>query len=74
MSTWEIIETRDNGLEVRKDRRSVSTGLTEPSAMELVKRSRQPDEVVTLVEIDGYRTPITRQFERRGWRKPRRIH
>lgn len=79
MSTWEIVEQQEGrgkaatlSHDVVRDRRTVSTGLTRDNAERMVRKSRSVNEQVTLIEADGYRTEITKQFEPRGWRKPKR--
>ena len=63
---WEIIERFDGTFTVTRGNRVVrgfATG-TATLAWELVARTWQPGEKVWQVEEDGYRTDVTKQFER----------
>jgi hypothetical protein len=64
-----LTELADDRYEVHRDRVPVLGGTCDLDyAKDYVRRTRTPDEKVILVEQDGYRVDITRDFAR----EPRR--
>lgn len=69
MTTWSVT-SESGGYTVRKgrSRRSQECPAMD-DALQHIKTQFQPGDKVVLVEDDGYKTVITRQVARKGWRR-----
>lgn len=69
MATWNVISD-GKGFSVRKDKEGQSVECTEMGdAIRHIKTRFSAGDKVVLVEPDGYKTVITRQVARKGWRR-----
>lgn len=68
MAVW-TITTEHRGFSVRQGRNQPLACDDYEEALQKVRTSFQDGDRVILVAPDGYRTVITRQVARRGWRR-----